>query len=71
MTRKTARSVSAIGVAVLLASVAPFAASAADKFPKCFNASRDGHCVAVRINGQQAVKLTKNTKKMLEPIGGL
>ena len=71
MTAKTARSTSVIGIAVLLASVAPFAASADEKLPKCFDASRDGHCVAVRVNGQPTVRLTKNTKKLLEPIGGL
>jgi hypothetical protein len=58
---------SVIGIAVLLAA----AAHADEKLPKCFNASRDGHCVAVRVNGQQTVKLTKKTKKMLEPLGGL
>jgi hypothetical protein len=42
-----------------------------EKFPKCFDASRNGHCVAVRVNGQQTVRLTKKTKKMLEPLGGL
>ena len=25
----------------------------------------------MRVNGQQTVRLTKNTKKMLEPLGGL
>jgi hypothetical protein len=68
MTTQTARSMSAVGIAVLLAFVA---AHADEKLPKCFNASRDGHCVAVRINGQQTVRLTKATKKMLEPLGGL
>ena len=70
MTSKTARSTSATGIAVLLASVAAFA-SADEKFPKCFEASRDGRCVAVLVNGQPTVRLTRNTKKMLEPLGGL
>ena len=67
MTTQTARSMSVIGVAVLLAA----APHADEKLPKCFNASRDGHCVAVWVNSQQTVKLTKKTKKMLEPLGGL
>ena len=62
---------SALGIAALLASVAPFAAAAEEKFPKCFNASRNGHCIAVRVNGQQTVRLTKKTKKLLEPLKGL
>jgi len=44
---------------------------AGEKFPKCFDASRDGHCVAVTVNGQKTVRLTKKTKKMLEALGGL
>ena len=47
------------------------AAPAADKYPKCFDASREGDCVAVTVNGQRAVKLTKQTKKMLEARGAL
>ena len=70
MTTTTARSTSIIGIAALLASVAALA-SADEKFPKCFEASRDGRCVAVVVNGQPAVRLTKNTKKMLEALGGL
>jgi len=46
-------------------------AHAQEKFPKCFNASREGHCSAVQVNGQRTVRLTKKTKKMLEPLGGL
>jgi hypothetical protein len=71
MTTKRARSMSAVGITALLFSVAPFAAATEEKFPKCFDASRDGHCVAVRVNGQQTVRLTKKTKKMLEPLKGL
>lgn len=46
-------------------------AQAGEKFPRCFDASRDGHCVAVTVNGQRSVRLTKKTKKMLEALGGL
>ena len=74
MTTRTARSMSVIGAAVLLASLllpVTTAAHADEKFPKCFDASRNGHCVAVWVNGQQSIRLTKPTKKMLEPLGGL
>ena len=47
------------------------AGHADEKFPKCFKAAREGHCSAVQINGQRTVRLTKNTKKMLEPLRGL
>ena len=57
-----------VGTLVLIVAAA---AHADEKFPKCFNASREGHCSAVQVNGQRAVRLTKNTKKMLEPLGGL
>jgi hypothetical protein len=46
-------------------------ARADEKFPKCFDASRDGHCVGVTVNGQKTVRLTKKTKKVLEALGGL
>ena len=58
------------GVGTLLLIMAA-AAHADEKFPKCFNASREGHCSAVQVNGQRTVRLTKQTKKMLEPLGGL
>jgi hypothetical protein len=51
-----------------------FAAAAAhggEKFPKCFSASREGHCVAGRVNGQSTVRMTKKTKKALEARGSL
>jgi hypothetical protein len=56
-----------VGTLVLIMA----AAHADDKFPKCFNASREGHCSAVQVNGQRSVRLTRNTKKMLEGLGGL
>ena len=56
------------GILVLIIAAT---AQADEKFPKCFNASREGHCSAVQINGQRTVRLTKNTKKMLEPLSGL
>ena len=59
-----------VGTLVLILITAA-AAHAAQKFPKCFNASREGHCSAVHVNGQRTVRLTKQTKKMLEPLGGL
>jgi hypothetical protein len=46
-------------------------AQAGEKFPKCFDASRDGHCVAVSVNGQRTVRLAKKNKKMLEAMGAL
>ena len=52
---------------VLTAATAP----AGDKFPKCFDADREGHCVAARLNGQSTVRLTKKTKKALEARGSL
>ena len=57
-------------VATLVLIIAA-AADAQEKFPKCFNASREGHCSAVQVNGQRSVRLTKQTKKMLESLGGL
>ena len=47
------------------------AAHGAEKFPRCFSASRDGHCVAALVNGQSTVRLTKKTKKALEARGSL
>ena len=58
------------GLGTLLLMTAAVA-HADDKFPKCFDASRDGHCVAVSVNGQKTVRLTKKTKKVLESLGGL
>ena len=57
-----------VAILVLIISAV---AHAQEKFPKCFNASRDGHCSAVQINGQKTVRLTKKTKKMLEQLGAL
>lgn len=59
-----------VGTLVLIMITAA-AAHAAQKFPKCFNASREGHCSAVQVNGLRTVRVTKQTKKMLEPLGGL
>jgi hypothetical protein len=56
-----------LGILLLLTT----AAAHAGEFPKCFDASRDGHCIAVSVNGQSTVRLTKKTKKMLEAIGGV
>lgn len=47
------------------------AAHAGEQFPKCFEAARDGHCVAVQVNGQKSVRLTGKTKKMLKAMGAL
>lgn len=58
------------GVGILLLTTAA-AAHAGDKFPKCFDASRDGHCVALQVNGQKSVKLSGKTKKMLKGMGAL
>jgi hypothetical protein len=56
-----------LGTLLVLAAVA----QAGEMFPKCFNASREGHCVAVRVNGQNTVRMTKKTKKALEARGSL
>jgi hypothetical protein len=53
------------------AALAPAAARAGEKLPKCFDAMREGDCVAVTVNGQRSVKLTKSTRKMLKELGGL
>lgn len=60
-----------IGFGTGLLVTAAVAASAGEKLPKCFSGDRDGHCIAVEINGQKTIRLTKPTKKMLEPLGGL
>lgn len=39
--------------------------------PECFSPSREGHCIVVRVSGQPTVKLSKETRKMLEPLGVL
>ena len=59
-----------VGLGTLLVLTAA-AAHAGEKLPKCFSASREGHCVAVRVNGQNTVRLTKKTKKTLEARGSL
>jgi hypothetical protein len=53
------------------AVMAATAAQAGEKLPKCFDAMREGDCVAVTVNGQRSVKLTKSTKKMLKELGAL
>jgi len=53
------------------ALIAATAARAGEKYPKCFDASREGDCVAVTVNGQRSVKLTKSTRKMLKALGAL
>src|SRR5829696_3620725 len=65
MTMKLTRA----GILVLLLIAAT--AHADEKFPKCFNAARQGHCSAIQVNGQRSVRLTKATKKILEPLAGL
>jgi len=56
------------GILLLLAAAA---AHGGEKFPKCFSASREGHCVAARVNGQSTVRMTRKTKKALEARGSL
>jgi hypothetical protein len=55
----------------ILLVMAASAAYGEEKFPRCFSASREGHCVAARVNGQSTVRLTKKTKKALEARGSL
>jgi hypothetical protein len=50
---------------LLLVTAAP-ALPAGEKFPKCFDADREGHCVTAQVNGQSTVRMTKKTKKVLE-----
>lgn len=59
--------VAATGALLLLAA----AAQAGETLPKCFDASRDGHCVVVSVNGQRTARLAKKTRKMLEQNGAL
>jgi hypothetical protein len=54
-----------VGLGILLVFSAA-AAHAGEKFPKCFSSSREGHCVAARVNGQSTVRMAKKTKKLLE-----
>jgi hypothetical protein len=56
-----------LGTALLMTTTTGLYAG--EKLPKCFDSSRDGHCIAVQVNGQKTVRLTKKTKKMLEPLG--
>lgn len=60
--------IAGLGTVLVMAATA---AHAGEKFPKCFNASRDGHCVSVQVNGQETVRMTKKTKKALEARGSL
>ena len=60
--------IAGLGTVLVLTAAA---AHAGDKFPNCFNASREGHCVSVKVNGQSAVRMTKKTKKALEARGSL
>jgi hypothetical protein len=55
---------STLGTLLLVAAAS--AAQAGDKFPKCFSADREGHCVTAQVNGQTTVRMTKKTKKLLE-----
>ena len=55
------------GLGILLVLAAP-ATYAGEKFPKCFSADREGHCVAARVNGQSTIRLTKKTKKALQQV---
>ena len=56
---------------LMFLGVAVSAGAADVKFPKCFNASREGHCVVVRVNDQASTRLGKKTKKMLQALGAL
>jgi len=53
---------------MLLLAAAPAAGAGP---PKCFSPARDGHCISVMLNGQPTVKLSKKTRKLLEPLDGL
>ena len=59
-----------VGLGTLLVWTAA-AAHAGEKFPRCFSADREGHCVAARVNGQSTIRMTKKTKSLLKPRGSL
>ncbi|HET7746297.1 MAG TPA: hypothetical protein VFM29_03295 [Vicinamibacteria bacterium] len=65
--KKALRTALVVSSAVIL----PVAGGAADKYPKCFSASREGHCIAVQLNGVKAARLSGKTKKMLKAMGAL
>lgn len=58
-------------VALVAAVVLPASAIAADKYPKCFSASREGHCIAVQVNGAKTARISGKTKRMLKRMGAL
>jgi hypothetical protein len=58
-----------VGLAVV--ALALSASRAAAGGPKCFSASRQGHCVVVELNGQRSAKISKKTKKALKDMGAL
>jgi hypothetical protein len=58
--------IAGLGTLVLFAAAA---AHAAEKPPKCFDPSFEGHCVAALVNGQKTVRMTKKTRKLLEARG--
>ncbi len=60
------RNVAALSAMLLALALAVPVLARGAKQPKCF--PREGHCVAVMVNGQGAVPLTKPTKKALESL---
>ncbi len=62
------RDIQAVPTALWLTVALALPVPAVAKGPKCF--PREGHCVAVVVNGQEAVPLTKPIRKGLEARGG-
>lgn len=60
--------IAGLGTLVLFTAAA---AHGADKLPKCFDPSFEGHCVSADVNGQKTARMTKKTKKLLEARGSL
>ncbi len=63
------RNAAALSAMLLALSLAGPALARGAKQPKCF--PREGHCVAVVVNGQAAVPLTKPTQKALKSLEGV
>jgi hypothetical protein len=58
-----------IALAVTMLPAGAPAAHAADKEPRCFKDPFEGHCVAVTVNGQRSVRISKKTKNALKDLG--
>ena len=68
---ETVRRVEGFGarIVVLLVGLLVLGTAVSAKRSKCF--PREGHCVAVEVNGQASAKVAKSTKKMLKDLEDL